>query len=167
MLRMSMNTLPLFLNWKIAPCSWLAVGKWHCVSGLDSIRLGAIITFVAPSYETGLHRAISDSRHQLINDVYQQNIWINKPLSLLVPMMKRWMGFSLTVKPVLSQSMSSIIHRYVPLSFLPSLTAIRLPSRYREATKAPDAGKTTWAKIETVIATAIWRIGRGWQVISR
>lgn len=67
-----MNTLPLFFKLENRPVLVVGGGEVALRKADLLDKAGAIITFVAPSYEPRLTAQFSDSRHQLINDVYQQ-----------------------------------------------------------------------------------------------
>ena len=67
-----MNTLPLFFKLENRPVLVVGGGEVALRKADLLDKAGATITFVAPSYEPRLTEQFSDSRHQLINDVYQQ-----------------------------------------------------------------------------------------------
>ena len=67
-----MNTLPLFFKLENRPVLVVGGGEVALRKADLLDKAGATITFVAPSYEPRLTAQFSDSRHQLINDVYQQ-----------------------------------------------------------------------------------------------
>ncbi|WP_283099214.1 bifunctional precorrin-2 dehydrogenase/sirohydrochlorin ferrochelatase, partial [Escherichia coli] len=67
-----MNTLPLFFKLENRPVLVVGGGEVALRKADLLDKAGATITFVAPSYEPRLTAQFSDSRHHLINDVYQQ-----------------------------------------------------------------------------------------------
>ena len=126
-----MNTLPLFFKLENRPVLVVGGGEVALRKADLLDKAGATITFVAPSYEARLIAQFSDSRHQLINDVYQQK-YLDKQTIVIActddEMVNAQIFHDCEARFIPVNVVD--IHRYVPLSFLPSLTAIRLPLRY-------------------------------------
>ena len=147
-----MNTLPLFFKLENRPVLVVGGGEVALRKADLLDKAGAIITFVAPSYEPRLTAQFSDSRHQLINDVYQQK-YLDKQTIVIA---------CTDDETVNAQIFHDCEARFIPVNVVdnPPLCTFIFPAivdrnpitiAVSSAGKAPVLARLLRAKIETVV----------------
>lgn len=147
-----MNTLPLFFKLENRPVLVVGGGEVALRKADLLDKAGATITFVAPSYEPRLTAQFSDSRHQLINDVYQQK-YLDKQTIVIA---------CTDDETVNAQIFHDCEARFIPVNVVdnPPLCTFIFPAivdrnpitiAVSSAGKAPVLARLLRAKIETVV----------------